>query len=203
MESIRQSTISKFKDIQFDQGDLPSFQTIHYCRSQNDILNRAIALFIIATDADGLLQHPEDVEGCRKFSNKIIVRYSASDYFSPDEKEFLSNNSPEQEKVGFLCWRWECVNILTWILSLNDSIGLPLQQCETFKISRPFSKYRTLEAISKIAKLRSEEELNELNDLTVCCDSISKKQPNVFENGCIEGWKMVIDWISNADFQWP
>ena len=202
-ESIRQFTKSKLQTFQINQDELPPIKVIHYSKSQDEILKRAIALFIIATDADGLLQHPEDVEGCRKFSNKITLRYSASEYFSPEEKAFLSNKSPEQNQIGYFCWRWECINVLTWILGLNDSIDLPLHQSETFKVSRPFSKYRTFETISKISKLRSEKELNEFNDLAICCDSISQKQPNVFERGCIEGWKMIIDWISNSDFQWP
>lgn len=201
--NIRQKTQQTLLSIGITCDDLgiPERHVV-YERSIEDILKRAISLFIISSHADAMLQHPEDPSGNKKFSNKIISRYGALEFFSPKEKEFLEKENPSQNEVGFFCWQWECVNALAWLLSLNDDLGLPNKQCEPFKVSRAFSKNRTYETISKAAHLRNEEELNEFFDLVLFCSQMIPDNSKI-ERGCIDGWKLVADWVTSQTFSWP
>ncbi|KAH0791002.1 DUF4272 domain-containing protein [Histomonas meleagridis] len=163
------------------------------------MLHRAIALYIIGTYSDNLLQNCP-VKDAQKFVQKFITRYNSEDFFSPKEKEFYDNPNPSQNEIGFICWRWESLYVLLWCLGLIENIGIPKNPCEVFQCSRPFSKYRFTHDLTAAMKPRTAEEIIGKKDLVLCC--MESEEKDSFDLGVITGWNNILDWILNNDKEW-
>ena len=168
-------------------------------RTPEEMIQRAIALYIIGTYSDNLLQNCP-VKEAQKFAQKFITRYQSENFFSQKEKEFLDNPNPSEKEIGFICWRWESLYILLWSLGFIENAGLPKNPCEVFQCSRPFSKYRFTPDFTAAAKPRAAEEIVSKKDLVLCCMECDEKES--FDLGVICGWNNMLEWILNSDKEW-
>jgi hypothetical protein len=90
-------------------------------RSCEQVVQRAVALFIVAAKAD---------TGDLQLVERLIQQADAASYFTPTENAFLSKEEiSEGDRIAF-SWRYEALNVLLWALSLVPSLGRPDGQCD-------------------------------------------------------------------------
>lgn len=164
-------------------------------RGCEEIVQRAIALYIIGTYADNLLQHSSARDDARKFAQKFINRYGADRFFSAMERAFLECERPAQADVGFMCWRWESLHLLLWALGFIDEIGLPTQPCDVFVCNRPFARHRTTDAFAAAARMRSADEIAQKME-QIAADSVA------CDEGVLSGWRSALTWILDVESDW-
>lgn len=68
-------------------------------RSSTEVSIRAMALCVVALKGEGL----ED-----DLLNQIINNYQLSEAFTPNERLFVNNLSPDQTSLIQFSWRYEC-----------------------------------------------------------------------------------------------
>jgi len=169
---------------------------LEYNKTASQMAERAVALFIIATYSNGLIQKNCPLEESKQYINKFIKKYSAESAFTKKELDFINSECPSDEESGFLCWRWESLNFLLWIMSYNQELGDPNQPCLCFQCSKVFNKHKSIESISK-TKLRDSREVS-MKARTIL--DLDEKSPNV-DIGILSEWKRIIQWVF-TDQEW-
>lgn len=95
-------------------------------RSLEQIVQRTIALSIVT--AKGIIME-DDV------TLKLIERYKAEIFFTPDEKEFIKTKIEEidQQTREIFIWRFQSCLVLLWSLGFIDSMEYPLGKKKILK----------------------------------------------------------------------
>lgn len=105
---------------------LPVIEDAHSAkkRTKEEIAHRAIALCLVSVKGEGLDQATVE---------KLVKRYDADSYFTPEEKKFIGNSSPTlQERVQF-SWRYEGYWVMLWALGYVDVLEYPDKVCDVPK----------------------------------------------------------------------
>jgi hypothetical protein len=169
-------------------------------RSTEEVVHRAIAIYLTSTYADVLLQQNCPRDDAFAFANKFIQRYQAESLFSPQEKAFLESPSPAISQIGQFCWGWEILHFLLWALGFVDDIGVPKDPVAVPKCSRVFTRNRIQANLIAAAKLRTAEEVLDLLDVAQCCE-FANREREVFSTGPVHGWMRAAKWLtSRADW---
>lgn len=124
-------------------------------RTKEEIAHRAIALCLVAVKGEGLDQPTVD---------KLIEQYSAQDYFTPGEKNFLKNATPTQQERAQFSWRYEGYWVMLWALGYVDTLEYPDKVCDVPKAVTFLHDSSTEDFIAK-AKLRELSEILDQADL--------------------------------------
>ena len=181
--------------------DVPTLNPkMYHVRNTEELVQRAISLYIIGTYADNLLQRNCTRNEARKFAQKFIDRYNSESFFSEKEKEFLDNETPNQNEIGFLCWRWESLYMLLWVLGFIGDVGLPTNPCDVFQCNRPFAKNRFTKNLMDASKMRGIDEIIKAKDMVNCCIDSDNKE--MFDDGVLCGWNYMLEWILNQNKDW-
>jgi hypothetical protein len=85
-------------------------------RTRAAVVDRAIALMIVALKGEGLEQAQV---------TKAVDSFSAAKLFTPKEKEFLDEPRPDKRARAQFAWRYECLSVLLWALSYSPAVGDP------------------------------------------------------------------------------
>jgi hypothetical protein len=85
-------------------------------RSKDAVVDRAIALLIVAVKGEGLAQPTVD---------KIREMFAADGYFTPLEKVFILDQAPSEKSRMQFVWRYECLGVLHWALGYVDQLAPP------------------------------------------------------------------------------
>jgi hypothetical protein len=94
-------------------------------RTKDAVVDRAIALMIVAVKGEGLEQPKVE---------KIRGLFTADGYFSPKEEAFIQSPSPSQhDRVQFV-WRYECLGVMHWALGYADKLHKPSQIVDAGKM---------------------------------------------------------------------
>ena len=56
---------------------------------------------------------------------EFIELYNAKALFSPDEKEFIENDDPDQDEYNTYSWKIECNSALLWAINLIPDLPFP------------------------------------------------------------------------------
>jgi hypothetical protein len=94
-------------------------------RNADDVAWRALALFILAVRAESLgSQRPIPIDQLR---SKSPMAFKA---FTDVELAFMNNESPDQQQVAEMAWRYECLNVLQWVLGFQEELKFPDEICD-------------------------------------------------------------------------
>ena len=81
-----------------------------------EVIDRIIALTIVSAKGSGA---PDET------INEFIETYNAYDLFTPDEKEFIESEDPDQDEYNTYSWKIECNSALLWAINLIPDLPFP------------------------------------------------------------------------------
>lgn len=142
-------------------------------RARDAVVDRAIALMLVATKAEGLEQ--EHVVRNRE-------RFGAATFFSPKEKLFIENLNPGTGDKATFGWRYECLGVMLWALGLDPDLPRPNKIVDAGRIVKLLLD-KGPKTFRSEAKLRSPKELLDAADLVyrydwACVDArVTRKPP--------------------------
>lgn len=124
-------------------------------RSKEEIANRAQALLLVASKADGLDQA----------SVERTLRSSGLEaFFSPAEKHFIHDPKPSEHDKNQFIWRFEAAWTLLWALGYVDHLEKPATICDLPKVMALLKSHPGSQ-LAAGAKLRSKSEMLDQADL--------------------------------------
>lgn len=98
-------------------------------RTKEEIVQRAIALCLIAVYAGGIAENG-NVQEEREFIEEIIEQYGAANFFTEKEKLLLGDPQPNQTDTIQMVWMYECYWVLLWALGYKEELEFPGQICD-------------------------------------------------------------------------
>jgi len=127
-------------------------------RAPSEVARRALALFVVALQAESLMSPELAVAGLRE---KRPLAFRA---MTPKECAFLNDEKPDQEQITNFVWRYEALWILAWALGLVEVLCYPSETCDVDFLSKTFLATDE-EALVKTSKLLPTETLLDAFDL--------------------------------------
>lgn len=99
----------------------------------------------------------------QKLVDSLIDGYSAASYFSPQERQFISEASPSKQNLIDFAWRYECVHVFLWALQERDALSKPNEICPVSDDMAAIKKAGPEKFVAK-AKLRPLPEILDMAD---------------------------------------
>lgn len=175
-------------------------------QDKDSIIKRLIATYATCIQAEiyvsGNYENPE-----QKMKEQLALleeKYHVSNYFSPKEKEYINHPPVKEQKIfTSYSWRYECCAIFLWALSLLE-LKEPNEICEAVDLGNIIWKH-DFNSLSKVAKLRTKEEILSLQDLTLrydwaCVDArINGKTIDALDFGVIYERHYALNWLLTVD----
>jgi hypothetical protein len=94
-------------------------------RSAEDVAWRTIALFIVSVRAESLATNrPIPLEKLKEKSRSVM------EATSPQETEFLKDDSPDEQMVANMAWRYEALYVLQWALGFHEELSDATDICD-------------------------------------------------------------------------
>ena len=122
-------------------------------RSADVVAWRALALFIVAVRAESLAtERPIPIGQLRE---KSPLAFEA---MSPLEMEFINSESPDQQTVVNMAWRYECLAVLQWALGMQETLPFADNICDV-PLAAQTMVQRDDRQIINMARLRPTEQL--------------------------------------------
>ena len=90
-------------------------------RSMDEIARRSLAVAFCAVKGEANDQ---------ALVQRLVVKFSAASYFSPEEKAFIENADPSEQDRANFAWRYECQHVLLWALGYLDKLAPPNEICD-------------------------------------------------------------------------
>lgn len=173
-------------------------------RSADDVVWRALALFIVAVRAESLSTgKPIPIETLRE---KSPLSFQA---LTPWEQAFLENDSPDGDMVSAAGWRYEALATLQWALGMQATLPFPDQICDVPEVARQMIAMPARERI-ETAQLRPTSELLDALDLNhrllwAARDAAMRQAepPAGIDGGVITERQHALNWLTrfeNADW---
>ncbi|RXK61982.1 DUF4272 domain-containing protein [Lacibacter luteus] len=129
-------------------------------RTQDEVVDRALALCYIGLKSEGLEQ---------KHLDQMDKDFGISEKLSPTEKAYAISNQPtEQQKVD-ANWRYESLHVLLWALGYIDTLSYPDKMCNVADDVKIIYELKE-EGFRQKAKLRSKKEILDQADLILRLD---------------------------------
>jgi hypothetical protein len=170
-------------------------------RSKEEIVKRAIALYIVAAKAEGLSK------GKLK---KIIDNFKASKFFTKKEDKFIKKGKPsEQERANF-GWQFECCHVMLWALGHIKNLDYPGNICDVPKDVEILKEVGSYENFFNKSKLKEVEKILDEADLIyrydwACLNSRinGEKSPGHLDFGVVVERHRALNWLINyMDQDW-
>ncbi|MCE5168867.1 DUF4272 domain-containing protein [Paenibacillus profundus] len=98
-------------------------------RPKEEIVQRAIALCMIAMYAGGLAEE-SDLAREREFIHMIMEQYGAESFFTENERDFLTDDNPDRTDMIQFAWMYECCWVLLWALGYVEQLDFPGDICD-------------------------------------------------------------------------
>jgi len=130
-------------------------ETTAKLRSPQEVAKRCLATTFCAVKGESKDQELVD---------SLIKDYSATDCFSPDEQQFIRNLNPPQQNLIDFAWRYECVHVFLWAMSLRNTLSAPNEICPVSDDMKLIKKIGPATFVAE-AKLRAPEEVLDAADL--------------------------------------
>jgi hypothetical protein len=122
-------------------------------RSQDEVVNRALALMVVAGKA---------VAG-NDVGRILMDRFGVQAFMSPLEVEFMADANPEHAARAYFSWRYECLNVLLWALGVVDRLAPPSGICDVDFIDNTMLELEA-HGLRKSALLRPPAEIEAAQD---------------------------------------
>lgn len=133
-------------------------------RSKEEIVQRAIALCLIAVYAGGIAENG-NVQEEKEFIEGIIRQFGAAPFFTEKERMLLNEPRPDQKDVIQMVWMYECYWVLLWALGYKQELEFPDNICDVgtaIDVLRSAGDYGTF---YQNAVVRSKQEILDQADL--------------------------------------
>jgi hypothetical protein len=175
-------------------------------RTVQEVALRAAALLTVALHAEVLMTESMDVKKARSYSDNVTKTFGCNSAFSPEEKAFLKNKSPEEREVIRFSWQYECLSVMLWALGLIEELSFPDRICDVGASVRIMSGHNSLEKLIAASTLRSHDELLDQADLIYrmdwgCVDARIKglPMPRKLEGGVVMERHKCLNWLIGTD----
>lgn len=129
-------------------------------RTQDEVVDRALALCYIGLKSEGLEQ---------KYLDQMDKNFNISLKLTANEKAYAITQQPtEQQKID-ANWRYESLHVMLWALGFVDTLSFPDQMCN---VANDVSVFRnvTEQQFRQKAKLRTKKEILDQADLILRLD---------------------------------
>ncbi|MEO7309906.1 MAG: DUF4272 domain-containing protein [Chitinophagaceae bacterium] len=163
-------------------------------RTQNEVTDRALALFYIGAKSEGLEQ---------KQLYKIGHDFNINAKLTASEREYATTKKPTQQQNIDASWRYESLHLMLWALGFIDTLSYPNQICDVagdLKIIQDLTEQQ----FKQKAKLRSSKEILDQADLILrldwaCVSAKEKKQsaPGNLVDGVVVERHQSLNWLIN------
>lgn len=180
--------------------ELPILESLPVIEDSKDIIprealevsERALAVAIVAVKGEGLEQ--ETIE-------EIINDWDIKNLFTVEENEFLYNYAPsKQDRINY-AWKYECLDVLLWALGYKTEIPDPNKICNVGEDIEIIKKNNTPLKLSENSKLRSIEEILDMNDFYYRLHwsaielRVTNKECIVIDEGIIRERHYALNWL--------
>jgi hypothetical protein len=115
-------------------------------RDAQQVAKRSIATVICAVKGETLGKDEALVKD-------LVKRYQANKFFSPEEKSYIENKSPEQQEFIDHAWQYECQHVFLWALGHIEKLNPPGTICDVPNDVKALQDQDATDYINK-AKLR-------------------------------------------------
>lgn len=175
-------------------------------RSLREVCGRAAALLVVAVYSECRLSEKMPYQEAKNFVQPIIDAYTAEEFFSPKEREYLNNpDSTEQEQIQCV-WQYENLWVLEWALGLNEDLFWPDHICDVPASVQIMHQHPHLEDLVAAAKLRNRKEILDNADVSyllhwACVDAriSGLPAPQGLEEGVVMERHQVLFWLAGCD----
>lgn len=163
-------------------------------RTQDQVVDRALALCYIGLKSEGLEQHHLD---------QLDKDYHIMTKLTLDEKAYATATHPtEQQKIN-ANWRYEGLHVMLWALGFIDSLNYPDTVCDVANDVK-IIHHLTEQQFKAKAKLRSKKEILDQADLILrldwaCVNARIKNQPapGKLDKGVVFERHHALNWLIN------
>ncbi|OCA84779.1 DUF4272 domain-containing protein [Pradoshia sp. D12] len=133
---------------------LESENSLHF-KDIEQVIDRIIAITIVSAKGSGAPDETID---------EFLESYNAKELFSPEEKEFIENEEPDQDEYNTYSWKIECNSALLWAINLIPDLPFPhtLSDVETLY---DLVLHSTKEELLERASYRDKNEILDALDL--------------------------------------
>ncbi|KKX56577.1 DUF4272 domain-containing protein [Brevibacillus borstelensis] len=150
-------------------------------RTKDEIVQRAIALCLIAVYSGGIAENG-NVEEEREFIEGIIEQYGAEGFFTEKERAFLYNDAPDRTDTIQMVWMYECYWVLLWALGYVETLDFPSDICDVQSAIDCLRLAENYDAFYQNATVRSKTEILDQADLIyrydwACVDARINNRP--------------------------
>jgi hypothetical protein len=141
-------------------------------RTQNEVVDRALALFYVGLKSEGLEQ---------EHLNKIDKDFTISAKLTPIEKAYTTAKQPTEQQTIDANWRYESLHVLLWALGYINNLGYPDQMCNVADDVKIIYELKE-QGFRQKAKLRTKQEILDQADLILrfnwaCVSARIKNEP--------------------------
>ncbi len=165
-------------------------------RSQDEIIDRALAIFICSVKAEG-----GDIEQSKL--EEIGNGLGILDKLSPKEKAFFYNETNDEHLRINTLWHYEALWTLFWALGfINEQYAAPTQICPVEEIAK-FVISNGADGMRKMAKLRDTDTILDQLDLTYRCHWAvvnarikGQESPAGLEPGIVYERHYALNWLT-------
>lgn len=141
-------------------------------RTQDEVVDRALALFYLGLKSEGLEQSRLD---------KMDKDFNITSKLTENEKLYATSNQPTEQQKTDANWRYESLHVLLWALGYIDKLNYPDKMCnvgDDVKIIYELKEQK----FRQNAKLRTKKEILEQADLILrlnwaCVSAKIKNEP--------------------------
>lgn len=163
-------------------------------RTQDEVVDRALALCYIGLKGEGLEQHQLD---------KMDKDYNIMAKLTENEKAYATAKQPGEQQNIDANWRYESLHVMLWALGFIDTLSYPDQMCNVANDVKIINNL-TGQQFRQKAKLRSKKEILDQADLILrldwaCVSARIKNQPapGNLDKGVVFERHHSLNWLIN------
>lgn len=177
-------------------------------RSPEEIARRLFAMFGICDYCCVVLTRGGSREETHKFLDKVdeIFGGGLEASLTPEEKNFLANDNPEEHELAKFGWRYECCYVLFWALGFEEELAYPGRICDVSGMAQILWSQKSLETLLDAAKPRDLNEVLDSGDLIYRCDWAcvdarvhGKDAPAELNEEVVHEWHYAFNWLVGAN----
>jgi len=129
-------------------------------RTQDEVVDRALALCYIGLKSEGLEQMHLD---------KMVKDFNIMSKLSLNEKEYATAKQPSEQQKIDANWRYESLHVLLWALGYIDTLNYPDKMCDVANDVKIIYDLKE-QKFRQNAKLRTKKEILDQADLILRLD---------------------------------
>lgn len=171
--------------------------------SKESIVRRLACIFAAAVCSEACNCEPKKAEEmCRGMLEELDKRYSVFDWFSEEEREYVSNPLNYPDKHPKFGWRYEGCAVLLWALGLWE-LGEPAAICDAGDVGKILWN-NDFESLTGKAELRSKDEILDMQDLILrydwaCVEArIKNEKLTAVDGEIVFEWHYALNWLTGA-----